>query len=213
MTFLYFQTLQGLCLQYNSINREGLHILCPTLQQFTRLTALDLSCNGLNFTGEHEMCGQLNGVLSKLSCLNRLDLSNNRTKHKLRRLLCEIPSGLTYLRLCACGLSEADVTYLKHSHHSTTLTELDVSENQLGHERWRGVMSLLEALRGQLEIFEVEDCSIEQADFLTLFAELKMLSSLRFINVARNDSLCLTTLGDSCDVLTDLNSLQVSNVQ
>ena len=63
--------------------------------------------------------------------LHRLDLSNNRIKTRLRRVLDSIVRPLTFLRLAGCGLTVTDLIYLSYSHHSTNLVELDISENNL----------------------------------------------------------------------------------
>lgn len=70
-------------------------------------------------------------VFTQMPHLHRLDLSNNRIKTRLRRILENIARPLTYLRLAGCGLTVTDIVYLAHSPHATRLVELDLSENTL----------------------------------------------------------------------------------
>ena len=181
--------LRTLGIQFNSINSAGLEIMRPFLRRFTNLVALDMSSNGTVYSGDDEACAALCDVFTQLPQLKRLDLSNNRARHKLRVLLTALPGGLEHLRVCGCGVSELDLAYLRRSHHSATLRELDLSDNVITHERYSYLSSLLTALAPRLCVLELEECTLEPTDLCTFIDHVLQLQKLKFINLARNDSL------------------------
>ena len=174
--------------------------ICPQLEMFTNITALDLSCNCINVYHNDSACDALTDLLSKLCNLVRLDLSNNRIKSKVRRILSDIQKPLEYLRLVGCGLMPMDILYLSVSHHTQALRELDLSENCLA-SAVRHLTSLLCAVKCRLKVLELEETDLTDAHFLTLSSAcLKELVGLMYLNISANlltqeviESVCQST--------------------
>ena len=140
----------------------------------------------------------------------RLDLSNNRTKHYLHGLLPGAPNApLQYLRLCGCGLSDGDLRYLQNSHHASELRHLDLSENTLNGERLPALLGVLRSVAGQLSVLEVENCGLQQEDLAELFRTCRLMQSLRFLNLSRNDNLTTDLILANLENFSDMHSLEV----
>ena len=200
--------MSGLSLQYNSIGDEGLLILGPALQRLHHLTALDLNSNNINLT-KPDTAAILAQSLASLPGLTRLDLSNNKTKTGLFKILSGIQQPLEYLRLCGCGLSEWDLTYLKGSHHTSGLRHLDLSENSLSGSKCDILLGLIEKVAPQLTILEVENCQFTQPNFFGLFTKCSCLQALKFLNMSRNDDLVTDLILDNVGKFVDMVSLDV----
>ena len=132
-------------------------------------------------------------LFTHLVNLTRLDLSNNRLKGKLRRLLSQIEKPLEYLRLAGCGLTLSDLTYLAISHHTAGLYELDISENALGN----ALSALIHLLRGiqlHIQVLEMEDTGLidEKFNSLLMSSCFSNMNCLMYINVAGNAISVLT---------------------
>ena len=180
------QHLKGLRLKYNSLSSEHFISLCPQLEKLTNITALDLSCNCINVYQNDSACDKLSHLLSQLPFLIRLDLSNNRIKSKVRRILSDIQKPLEYLRLVGCGLMIIDITYLSISHHAQGLRELDLSENSLKLSIPQ-VITLLKAARMNLKVLELEECDLTDGHFLSLSSSCLMeLTGLMYLNISGN---------------------------
>ena len=172
-------------MKYNSLSSEHFISLCPQLERLTNITALDLSCNCINVYQYDAACDKLSNFLSQLPFLTRLDLSNNRIKSKVRRILSDIQRPLEYLRLVGCGLMVADVTYLSLSHHAQGLRELDLSENSLKLSIPQ-VITLLKTAKTNLKVLELEECDLTDAHFLSLSSSLMELTGLLYLNISGN---------------------------
>ena len=197
-----FQFVDALSIQYNSLTSEGLVVLTPHLKRLTQLTALDLSCNNINLQPS-EATQALKTILSALPLLVRLDLSNNRLKHKLSEILPQVSKPLEYLRLCACGLKDTDIIYLGLSHHTSGLRELDISENCLG-ETFTDVITVLNVLSPKLQVLEMEDCGISTPDWIQLFATCPKLQHLHFWNISRNSQLTDSVLAQGVSSIANI---------
>lgn len=179
------QQLTGLQLQYNALTAQDFVKLAPALQTLVSVESLDLSCNSIFFYQNEGCCNATALVFGAMPRLQRLDLSNNRIKTRLRRLLENIALPLTYLRLAGCGLTVTDMTYLAHSQHCANLVELDLSENNLSlcDRQFRDVVT---AARSSLCVLEIEDCTLNCANVHSFLPCLAQLSSLMYLNVAEN---------------------------
>ena len=180
--------------------------LCPQLEEFTNLTTLDLSCNCINVFQNDSACDALSKLLGKLPNLIRLDLSNNRIKSKVRRILSDIQKPLEYLRLVGCGLMITDVLYLSVSHHTQVLKELDLSENNLG-SALRHLISLLCAIKINIKILELEECNLTDSHFLSLSSSLKDFTGLMYLNISGN-TLSQDGIETVCQSVSCLKELQ-----
>jgi Leucine-rich repeat (LRR) protein len=127
-------------------------------------------------------------LFTSLKNLVRLDLSNNRIKSKLRRVLSAIEKPLQYLKLAGCGLALTDLTYLSMSHHTQGLQELDISENGLGLN-FGTVLHLLRNIQRQVRVLELEDTSISDNNLDSLNISLKLLPVLMYLNISGNSLL------------------------
>ena len=206
----YFQYLTALCLQFNGLCNNVLSILVPAIQRLKQLQALDISCNSINLgsEGSEEQATQyMVTMLSSLPNLCRLDLSNNRTKSKLSRLLSGIPKPLEYLKLCGCGLSESDLRYLRDSKHAKSLRELDISGNSL-NRLFPLVLDLLSALQSTLCIFEMEECALSSQSMDEFFQSVPRFSCLQFLNLTRNRQLTTSIVDHALTSLVQLTCLQ-----
>ena len=176
---------------------EGLQILTPLLSRLRNLEALDVSSNATPYNVSDDACANLRDIFTHLTHLKRLDMSNNRTTHKLGRILGALPAGLEYLRLSGCGVNASDLSYLRRSHHGVTLRELDLSDNSVTHERMLPLTELLTVLSPHLSVLEMEGCNLEAIDLCTFLDCVAKLQQLEYINLARNDSLNGSMI-DSC---------------
>jgi hypothetical protein len=178
----------------NSLSQAGLIILTPALQRLQSLTALDLSCNGINFAGDNgDACiFMIQAVFRAMTHLVRLDISSNLVRGHLRSILSGILQPLHCLRLSGCGLTASDIQYMAHSHHIKGLVELDLSENILsGSGRSVADLALLLNNVGDtLMTLDLEDTKLEQSDMTHL---LKLaphcLRKLKYWNLAKLDFL------------------------
>lgn len=179
----------GVSLQYTALlKEEGLVLLSEVMGRLYNLTSLDLSCNNIMASKDPATCRLLSETLACLPRLSRLDLSNNRTEHKLRQLLKNVQRPLEYLRICACGVRESDLYYLAASHHASALRHLDISENWFGR-KIPAVLVLLKSIAPTLQVLEMEDCDLEASDMDTMLALCPMLMCVRYWNIGYNNQL------------------------
>jgi Leucine-rich repeat (LRR) protein len=212
--YYIFQHLTALCLQFNGLCNEALSLLVPGIQKLKQLTALDLSCNSINLGSEgseDQATNQMASMLSSLPNLRRLDLSNNRTKTKLSRILSGMPKRLEYLKLCGCGLSEGDVVYLKRSYHTYTLRELDISGNNINGV-FRHVLDLLLVLQSTLRVLEMEECDLDNQSISTFFHSFSNFQQLQYLNISRNSRWSSSVLDHGMLGLCQLVSLEAVRV-
>ena len=124
-------------------------------------------------------------LLSSLPQLKRLDLSNNRIKHKVSQVLGHLAQPLQYVKLAACCLSQDDLKYLRNSVHIRTITELDLSENNLG-EHLDVVVQILLHGGGQLKVLELEECKFNDLHFSSVADACHQMKQLRYLNFSKN---------------------------
>lgn len=200
------QCFTGISVQYNAITNQGLAVIAPPLKNFTHLTGLDLSCNSINATTQNgEAADILADIISSLPCLQRFNMSSNRTKGSLAKILSSTVQPLTMLRISGCGLNEADLSYLLGSNHQ--LEELDVSDNNILN-CFSLFLSLIRKFATTLVILEMEDVGLQAEEFALLFETLLQLPKLRLLNVARNSHLVKTVVVDAIAFLIMTPRLQ-----
>lgn len=201
--------MTALGLQYNGLRYPGLVILAPALQRLTQLSALDISCNNINFTGDNNACDILESVLKSLPLLTRLDISNNRTKGHLRQILTAVAKPLRYLRIAGCGLTPADLAYFAFSHHVHELQELDLSDNRLsGQQTFSFLLALLKNASMNLVILEMEDTELEEIDLIELLKSSKCLCKLQYWNICKLQQLTEALLNEYIGNLVSMQSLK-----
>lgn len=198
-------------MKYNSINCESFCNLAPTLEKFTNLCALDLSCNSITVYQSDSTTEVLGKTLSSLPNLSRLDLSSNRLKYKLRQLISGTQQPLQHLRLAGCGLTESDIRYLSISHHTKALQHIDLGGNTL--TLCCGSLGrLLEEVKSTLLVLELEDSKLDDGGILRLLPYISLLHSILYLNLSQNSlvsSVCLQ-LSVTLSSLVDLKALKIS---
>ncbi|XP_048764168.2 leucine-rich repeat-containing protein 14-like [Ostrea edulis] len=178
--------LKGIRLKYNSLTCDEFMKMEPELRKFQNLTALDLSCNTIHLYQNDTVCERMSETLASLPQLTRLDLSNNRIKNRLRLILQQMNQSLRYLRLCGCGLTNLDLTYLAHSHHTSGLQELDISENTLSTCAI-SLGQLFSSAGPSLCVFEAEETKLNDEVWFTLIHHMLSLEKLLYMNLAENN--------------------------
>lgn len=179
----------GVSFQYNAITSEGLHVLCPVLQSFNKLTAIDLAYNGivlLTTPGGQSTITILADALAALPLLCRLNLSGVRMRDCVKSVLGGLARPLIALRLSGCGLRATDFAWLATSSVTSCLEELDIGANNLTTSI-TAVLSLLCHAAGTLAILEAEEAELNAAAALALFITFARMPQLRYANVASND--------------------------
>lgn len=213
-TLLYtlFQHLTGLRLQFNSLGEHGILHLVDSISRLTNLTALDLSCNGIQFFHHQGSCDRVAEMLTSLPKLTRLDLSNNRVKTRLRQLVANLSQPLEYLAVAGCCLTVSDVTYLSLSHHTSGLRELDLSDNWCVGENCRTLINLLSKLADKIMVLELQNCNLADSQATELLTVLASLNKLCFLNLSCNTLRWSTSQQfiESATSLPSLKALQIS---
>ncbi|WAR19426.1 LRC14-like protein [Mya arenaria] len=204
--------LQSLSLKYNSISSGEMMKLCPLIGQLTRITTIDLSSNMISLMGDNsELCDKLSGMFTSLVHLIRLDLSNNILRGKLRSILTCVVLPLQYLGVENCGLTAVDIAYLSYSHHSNSMQELALSNNNLRHCS-SSFIALLRNLKSCVKHLEIENCSLTDHHTESLAQSVQTLIELVYLNLRYNaftrSSLC--QVGVSAGSLSKLQYLRVS---
>ena len=163
---------------------EEFQSLAPQFRNFTSLTGLDLSYNGINFMENGAIV--LGETLAQLPVLTRLNLGRNRLTNQLQSVISKMSSSLSHLKLHNCELAENDFTFLTNSHHVSTLRALDLSKNDL-KTHFQPFLQLLSALESHLIVLETACCSF-QPEHLThlLQKSLPNFCHLRLWNIASN---------------------------
>ncbi|KAK6187267.1 hypothetical protein SNE40_005332 [Patella caerulea] len=202
LTQISGEHLTALQLRYNSLTCDDLVTLIPAIKKLKNLTSLDLACNNINFSSNFTPTQQISELLNCLPKLIRLDLSNNRVKCLLRRILCDMSQSLKYLRLAACGLRLNDLTYLSMSHHASGLQEVDLSSNGLSTAT-DILCSFFTAVKSSLMVLELEDCGLTNDQLQRFQTYISKMEKLMYLNLAQN------TL--SFQVLQDFTKYTASN--
>ena len=186
---MFAQFLVGVSLQYNGITGEGLHVLCPVLQSFNKLTAVDLAYNGIVLSPTPAGVTTtvvLASALAALPQLCRLNLSGIRMRECVECVLGRLCRPLLALRLSGCGLRPSDLAWLSTSYVTSRLEELDIGANNLTASIVT-VLALLGHVAKSLAILEVEEAELNAAGAVELFDGFAQLTQLRYVNMANNE--------------------------
>ena len=129
-------------------------------------------------------------ILKNMSNLQQLNLVNVNLRNKLIPLCC-LPRGLTCLMLVGCGLNVEDMKVLGQSHHTKTIVQLDLSENEkmLQPIDASGLIELCQALVS-VEFLGIKSCLLNEltSDIVgLLFQSLATLPKLSLIYLSLND--------------------------
>ncbi|XP_041637971.1 NLR family CARD domain-containing protein 3-like [Cheilinus undulatus] len=168
-------SLRDLDLSNNHLQDSGVALLSPGLESpHCRLDSLRLSGCKLS----ERSCGALSSVL-KSSSLRELDLSNNNLQDSGVEQLCggltDPQSTLQTLRLSVCNLSERSCGALSHSvlsSQSSSLRDLDLSNNNLQDSGVALLSSGLESLHCRLDSLSLSGCLVSEEGCSSLASAL-----------------------------------------
>lgn len=203
------QYLVGVSLQYNAITSEGLHVLCPVLESFVKLTAVDLAYNGIVLSPT--IAGQstisvLAQSLAALPQLTRLNLSGIRMADSVKSVLGGVTRPLVALRLSGCSLRTDDFLWLSTSLVTSHLEELDIGANNLSASI-SSVLSLLSHAASSLAIIEAEEAELNATAAIALFVAFAQFSQLRYVNIAGN-AIGAAAVIDALELLVSVGQLR-----
>ncbi|KAM6893990.1 NACHT, LRR and PYD domains-containing protein 12-like [Xenentodon cancila] len=177
-------SLTELDLSNNHLQDSGLKKLCPGLESpHCKLESLRLSDCNLS----EDVCAGLSSVLSsQSSSLTELDLSNNHLQDSGLKKLCP---GLESPHCKGCNLSEEVCAGLSSvlSSQSSSLTELDLSNNHLQDSGLEKLCPGLESPHCKLESLRLSGCLLTSDGCASLVSALSSNPShLRELDLSYN---------------------------
>ena len=158
-------------------------ILLNNLHQVPRLSKLDLRHVGM----ENQECQSLASALKYVNKLRMLELSGNPLGHGISELAKHLHCvpHLKELHLDDTQMGEEEVTALAHSLKNVTqLSELDLSDNSLGH----GVSELVKHLHNvpHLKQLHLDDTQMGEEEVTALAHSLKNVTQLSELYLSNN---------------------------
>lgn len=184
------QGLLGVDVRYSNLGVAGLAELLPLLSNFPVLKSLRLHYCNLDFRRDHpgqeEALRALSQGLAKLQGLRRLSLTALRLPGQLRVLLSSLPQPLEILELPYLSLSPADLAYLSCSHHSSSLKQLDLSENTLDGNTLPSIRRLFSQASSSLEHLSLSGCGLTDSLLGLLLPSLGGCWALKSLALALN---------------------------
>lgn len=184
------QGLLGVDVRYSNLGVAGLAELLPLLSNFPALKSLRLHYCNLDFRRDHpgqeEALRALSQGLAKLQGLRRLSLTALRLPGQLRVLLSSLPQPLEILELPYLSLSPADLAYLSCSHHSSSLKQLDLSENTLDGNTLPSIRRLFSQASSSLEHLSLSGCGLTDSLLGLLLPSLGGCWALKSLALALN---------------------------
>ncbi|XP_078515296.1 NACHT, LRR and PYD domains-containing protein 12-like [Lissotriton helveticus] len=212
MTSMDFRAL-AFCLKYSVVESIDLEEITMSPEAVRALKPLLIKCPSLRLYGcslTDSYCEALASVLETNSSLTELDLSGNELRDAGVKKLCE---GLKHpncklqtLRLYGCSLTGSccgDLASVLET--NTSLTELDLSFNDLGDD---GVKKLCEGLKHpncKLQTLRLWRCSLTGSCCEALASVLETNSSLTELNLGDNIELQDTGVKKLCEGLKHPN--------
>uniref|UniRef100_A0A3Q2X9T5 Leucine-rich repeat-containing protein 14B n=1 Tax=Haplochromis burtoni TaxID=8153 RepID=A0A3Q2X9T5_HAPBU len=182
--------LLGVDIRYSSLGVAGLAELLPLLSTFPALKSLRLHYCNLDFRRVHpsqsEALVELSQGLARLQELRHLSLTALRLPGQLRVLLSSLPQPLEILELPYLSLSPADFAYLSCSHHTSTLQQLDLSENRLDENTLPSIRRLLSQASGSLQHLSLSGCGLTDGLLGLLLPSLGGCRALKSLALALN---------------------------
>ena len=149
------------------------------LSQLKNLSALDLSCNLIDYRHNNECCKMMSDAFNELTQLNRLDFSGSPLGGCLNMLLANIKRPLEYLGLHSCGLLDSDLNYLASSIHAI-VKHLNLSDNNLTRFR-EALSSLLKACSSTLNAIELDDNRFDCMDYSNIINLARKIKNLKYL--------------------------------
>ena len=198
-------------LQFNGITNEGLHVLCPALNPFVNLCALDLATNRIVLTQSETMrplVNELAEALEALPRLQRLNLSGIRMRECVSLVLGRISHPLSMLQLSGCGLRRADLQWLSTADITSQLEQLDIGSNNFV-PHMDVLCALLNHVSQSLAVFEAEDADLTTVSLAVLLMTFKHLPQLRYVNICGSDEIGAAAVIDTLEKLISIPRLRV----
>eukprot|EP00092_Neocalanus_flemingeri_P089448 GFUD01113197.1.p1 GENE.GFUD01113197.1~~GFUD01113197.1.p1 ORF type:complete len:455 (+),score=97.08 GFUD01113197.1:111-1367(+) len=152
-----------------------------SIQPCSKLSRLDLSRNNMFDSSPNDEAGRVwvNRFLKSFAHLARLDLSHNLLSDRVGQTLQGL--NLNYLNLTASHLVLGDLQSLVNMN---SLVHLDLSQNNLG-DHFSDLFPKTNMLVN-LEILELEQCSLSPNNFPFVFSFLQSCPSLKILNLGYN---------------------------
>ncbi|KAM9333427.1 leucine-rich repeat-containing protein 14 [Pholidichthys leucotaenia] len=190
LNLLPHRGLLGVDIRYSSLGVAGLAELLPLLSAFPTLNSLRLHYCNLDFRrdslGQTEALRSLSQGLAQLKELRRLSLTALRLPGQLRVLLSSLPQPLEILEVPYLSLSPSDLAYLSCSHHSSTLQQLDLSENHLDESTLPSIRRLLSQASSSLQHLSLSGCGLTDGLLGLLLPTLGGCLELKSLALALN---------------------------
>ncbi|CAL4121791.1 unnamed protein product, partial [Meganyctiphanes norvegica] len=136
-------------LHWDGLDENNLNTICESLPHLIGLRLQQKDLYKINTIRN----------LTSLNNLKQLDLSGINLRGKLGPL-CKFAKGFDYLRLRDAKLQSEDLDVLAISPHPSTLRQLDLSCNELGHHDDAKSLTLLCQKLEKIQILELEYCEL-----------------------------------------------------
>ncbi|XP_056613872.1 NACHT, LRR and PYD domains-containing protein 3-like [Triplophysa dalaica] len=164
---------------------DALIRLLPVIRNTRR--ALLQNCNLTD-----ECCERLSSCLQSSTSLRELDLSNNDLKDSGVKLISDALKThncqLHTLRLCGCNVTEECCVSLSSClQSSTSLRELDLSNNDLKDSGVKLISDALKTHNCQLHTLRLSLCNVTEECCVSLSSCLQSSTSLRELDLSNND--------------------------
>ena len=172
-------TLQGLSLNYFTVNKALENEMESLLAQITELQYLELV--GCKLT-ESFLIG-IARALSKNNKLRHLNLSYNTLTRKAAAEICYLLSNLSTLQ--SIEMAECALNRVVCSNISRTLIKLDLSSNPISDKRVGDVVNLI-GNNCNLQHLNLSNCAFTSSGILAITEELTGITGLVYLNLKSN---------------------------
>ena len=182
-SFIIFHALRYLNINNITVDDKVTNTVANLIANSPELEHLEMIGGGWTFTSAMK-CFRAFQTTKKLIYLN---LSNNSfTLTELLSLLTNF-IALKFLHLHECGLKSTGIIPLTTLSTVTTLNYLDVSSNSIDDEA-ADYLAVLIATNGEIEHLNFCDCKLSFSGIQNISSALKLLSSLKFLDIRFNST-------------------------
>ncbi|XP_058512485.1 melanoma antigen preferentially expressed in tumors isoform X2 [Ochotona princeps] len=162
-------------------------LFATQLGRICNLHSLKLAYYHWTFSPEDEQSSSyFLSQLSKLGHLQKLHLSYSYLSGNLHQVLSCLQAPLHTLEIRSCTLLDTDISYLAQSLHTTCLTKLDLSGNNLSYMVPGPLEPLLAKVSGTLQHLDLNHCRLKDAHLGTILPVLCRCSHLSSLGLSDN---------------------------